>query len=185
VIAGWVCGVALLGSSGLVWRSSSAAFSATTSNTNALVTATVSFGVNNPATALFTATGLLPGSTGTGCTILTYTGTVSAAVKLYLKAADFTDGGLANYLTFQVSEGTATSSDCQNWVITGSPLYNATGMTDPSKTLTGFAAVATAGLGSWTAAPGATRAYRFDWKLQATAPLNKSASATFTWGAQT
>ena len=76
---------ALLVSALLVWQASNAAFSATTSNpgnswTAGSVTLTDDDGGTSPTTgtAMFSAAGLVPGSTGSHCIAVTSTGTVPA-----------------------------------------------------------------------------------------------------------
>ncbi|MEV0561934.1 hypothetical protein [Dactylosporangium sp. NPDC050588] len=94
-----------------VWQASFAAFSATTTDgVDSWAAGSVSFGTNAPATAMFTASGLKPGSTGTACVKITYTGSLAASVRLYLKNADLGGTGLASYLTFQVNEGTGSGA---------------------------------------------------------------------------
>src|SRR4051794_4529260 len=74
-IAGAAVPAAVLASGALVWQSSYSAFSATTSNpTNNWTAGTVALADDDSNTALFTATNLKPGSTGTKCIAVTSTG---------------------------------------------------------------------------------------------------------------
>ncbi len=79
--------VGLLLTSELVWQTSYAAFTATTSNSgNAFQTGTVSFNTNEPGTALFTTSDKLrPGATAdhVRCIRVRYTGNIAATVKVY------------------------------------------------------------------------------------------------------
>ena len=168
----------LLISALLVWQTSTAAFSATTANgSNSWAAGTVAISDDDNGSAMFSATGLKPGDTGTKCILVTYGGTLGSAVKLYGVAS----GGLAQYLDLTVEQGTGgTSSGCGSFAAE-STLYNGT--------LSGFATAAgtyASGLGSWTpGAAGATKAYRFTYSLRNdNAAQGLSASATFTWEAQ-
>src|SRR5690348_9808032 len=106
-VMGVLLGIMLTG--GVVWHGSHAAFSGTTTNgPNTWAAGSVRFGPNNPVSAAVNVTGLQPGSTGAACVALTYTGTLSAPVKLYLRDADLSGTGLGAYLTLQVQEGTGT-----------------------------------------------------------------------------
>ena len=67
--------MAVLASGGLVWQSSYSAFSATTSNpTNNWSAGTVALSDDDSNTAMFTASNLKPGATGTKCIAVTSTG---------------------------------------------------------------------------------------------------------------
>ncbi|WP_433202170.1 hypothetical protein ACQP00_31870 [Dactylosporangium sp. CS-047395] len=171
----------------LIWQASFAAFSATTNNgSNTWSTGTVSFGANSPATALFTASAVKPGSTGTACVKITYTGSLAAVVKLYLKNSDLT-GTLGQYLTLQINEGTGSASDCSDFVSAGND-FNATGLADTTKTLSTFNTASNSyatGVSSWAATTNATKTYQFKYQVQDNnAAQNSTASATFTWEAQ-
>ncbi|MGX6608208.1 hypothetical protein ACWKSP_39710 [Micromonosporaceae bacterium Da 78-11] len=179
--------VSVLVSSAVVWQVSDAAFTRTTANTWSA--GAVRFGPNQPATALFSVTGMIPGSFGTTCVQLTYTGTVNAPARLYLRTTGLTGSGLGAYLTFQVREGAGTASDCSDFVIAGIALYNTFGMRGSGLgyTLSGFSGAAHdwgSGVGDWTAAPGSTRTYRFDWQLQDFNAAQNLTAAVFTWEAQ-
>lgn len=172
--------LALLASSAVVYQASNAAFTATTANpANSWASGTVALTDNDSGAALFTASGLKPGSTGTKCMVVTYSGTLAAAVKLY--ATSYTDNGLAQYLTFSVDEGTGSAADCSDFGA-GSNLYTGT-LDGFSTTKTGYAN----GVSSWAPAgsSGATKTYRFSWTLQDNdGAQGKTSAATFTWEAQ-
>jgi hypothetical protein len=172
----------------LVWQQSHAAFVAQTATPASQWNAgTVSFGTNSPATALFAASGAKPGSSGAACVKLTYTGSAAATVRMYLVGADLTGTGLGQYLTVQLLEGSGNAADCSDFA-SAATVYNATGLTDASKTLAAFSAAAynyATGLGAWAATQNATRTYRINWLLQGNnAAQSLTANATFTWEAQ-
>lgn len=175
----WATGpAALVIASLLVWNASSSAFQATTTNgTNSWAAGTVAISDDDNGSAMFSATGLKPGDTGSKCILVTYGGTLASAVKLYGVAS----GSLAQYLDLTVEQGNGgTSSGCGSFA-PESTLYNGT--------LSGFPTAAgnyATGVGSWTpGAAGATKTYRFTYTLRNdNAAQGQSASATFTWEAQ-
>ena len=74
---------AFLLSGALVWEASYAAFTDTTSNDNNSWTAgSVTITDNDGGSALFTASGLVPGTTGARCITVTYSGTVTADIAM-------------------------------------------------------------------------------------------------------
>src|SRR5262245_56233961 len=84
LIVGAAVPMAVLASGGLVWQSSYSAFSATTSNpTNNWTAGTVALSDDDSNTAMFTASNLKPGATGTKCIAVTSTGSLASTVKLY------------------------------------------------------------------------------------------------------
>ncbi|MDX6205535.1 MAG: hypothetical protein QOF39_1592 [Frankiales bacterium] len=189
-LAKGVLPVGILASAAMVWQSSYAAFSGTTTNGgNSMTAGTVKLTDAANGTALLTATGLKPGSTGSACIKLTYGGNLAAATKLYVAAGDLTTttpSNLAPYLTLKVDEGAGTDPACSDFVATAND-YNPTNST--ALTLDGFATSATSfanGVGAWLpAANGATRNYRFIWTVQDdNAAQGLNATVTFTWEAQ-
>jgi hypothetical protein len=183
--------IGVLLSSALVWHASFASFSATTVNPgNAWTAGNVVLtdddgGGAAAGTAMFTATGLVPGSTGTRCITVTYNGNVSAPVKLY--AASPT-GTLGQYLDVTVEMGTGGSfSDCTGF--SGSFVYSATVPVASAGTLGDFTTTRIGyanGVGSWTPTGSSqSKVYRFTYTLQNNAAaMNLSAGVTFTWEAQ-
>jgi hypothetical protein len=171
--------LALLASSAVVYQASNAAFTGTTATpSNTWASGTVSLTDNDSNIALFTAAGLKPGDSGTKCMVVTYTGSLTAAVRLY--TTSYSDNGLAQYLTFTVDEGTGGDAACTGFT-PGTNLYTGTlnGFSSKSSYATGVSAWAPAG-GS-----GATKTYRFSWTLQDNdLAQNKSSAAMFTWEAQ-
>ena len=178
----------LLAAGALVWPQAHASFTSSTATATSWTAGTVQFGPNQPVSKIVDVSGLLPGSTDDACVKLTYTGTLAAPVKLYLRDADLGGTGLATYLTVQINEGTGNSSDCADFVL-GTTVYNAAGMPDTARTLAAFNTATEnygSGVGAWTASPASTtRTYQVSWQVQASgAAAGKTASATFTWEAR-
>ncbi|HYN97664.1 MAG TPA: hypothetical protein VES42_27820 [Pilimelia sp.] len=175
------CVLGMLASGTLIWHRTAAAFTATTrSQANSWLAGTVAVANNSSAAAVFTVTGLVPGSTGQKCVTVTYNGNLPATAKLYLTSVS---GALGGYLDMVIQEGTAgTNANCSDFAATSTL---ATG------TLTTVGAARTSfGTGVGTFAPtaaGQTRRYRFAYTLNAAAPdsvQGGTAAATFTWEAQ-
>lgn len=171
----------LLASGAMIWQSSQAAFTAASSSpTNTWNAGTVILDDDDNGVAMFTATNLKPGSTGSKCLAVTYTGTLTANVKLY---ATSVTGTLMPYLDLVVEEGAAgTYADCTAF---------ATAATPYTGTLTTFASSHTnyaTGVGNFNGATNpTTKVYRFTWTLKASTPdsvQGGTATATFTWEAQ-
>lgn len=176
--------VALLVSGLVIGQSSYAAFNATTSNpTNNWSTGSVALSDDDSNTALFTATNLKPGSTGTKCILVTSTGTLPSAVKLY-GTAPATTNSLNTFIDLTVEIGSgATFGSCTGFTPTAT-IHNGT--------LAAFGTAATSyatGLGTWapTGSGTETRAYKFSYTVNASAPnttQNSSASIGLTWESQ-
>ena len=186
----WAAPLVAVAVSGLVvTQSSYAAFSKTTSNpTNNWTAGTVTLSDDDDTnTAMFTATLLTPGSTGTKCIVVTSTGSLASTVKLYATGYSTTNA-LGTYLDMVIDEGTggtfATSgpTSCTGFTF---------GANDFTGTLAAFAAAKTSfasGVSSWAPAGGAqSKTFRFTYTLNAAAPIGTqsgTASIGFTWGAQ-
>ncbi len=174
--AGLWAGLVLAGFT--VWRTSSAAFSASTSNAgNSWAAGTVTIGDDDSGSALFNATGLTPGATNSRCIVVSYSGSVSAGVRLYGAGVS---GGLADYLDLVVEEGSGGSfGDCTGFTPSGS-LFTGT--------LTAFASSTdfATGLGSWSpTGPGQTRTYRFSYAVRSdNAAQGTTGAASFVWEAR-
>jgi hypothetical protein len=174
----------LLGSGALVWSGTNAAFTSTTSNgANNWTAGAVTIADDDSSTAMFNATGLVPGSTGSKCIKVTYSGNVTAAVKLYVSASS---GTLAPYVDLVVEEGTAGGntgdfSSCGSF--SGTTIYSGT-LSDMASTKTAFAS----GVGSF--APTAAtqfKVFKFTYTLNASTPdaqQSATCSATFQWESQ-
>ncbi|MFN8052559.1 MAG: hypothetical protein U0Q22_14025 [Acidimicrobiales bacterium] len=175
--------MSIVGVSAIVWQSSSAAFSATTSNAgNSWATGTVAVSDDDSAAAMFTVPSMLPGDTGSKCIKLTYTGTQNALVKLYQTAA--TGATLRPYIDVVITEGTGgTFASCTGFsststIFTGTLDAFVTGKTDY-----------TSGVGSATQmnTGATTRTYKIDWTFNAAAPnttQGQSSTVTFQWEAR-
>lgn len=181
--------VVMLVLSSLGWGTAYSAWRATTASaTNSWTTGTVSFGANSPATTMFSVTGAKPGSFDTRCVKVTYQGSLTGRVRLYVAPGGVTGTGLANHLTLQINQGTGNNGDCSDFVTTGN-VYNATGLTDTTKTIATFASASSTfatGVSGWdNVATNATRTFQFKWRLQNdNADVSKTAGVTFTWEAQ-
>jgi hypothetical protein len=175
-------GLALTLSTGLVWQASYSAYSATTANgTDNWATGTVALTDDDSGTAMFSATNLRPGSTGTKCITVTSNGTLPAAVKLYGSGAATTNA-LSTYIDLSVTMGTGGSFGSCTGYTSGGSVYTGT--------LAGFTGSSYAtGYGTWapTGSPGESRTYQFTYTVQAAAPTSTqggTASISFTWESQ-
>lgn len=168
----------LLVSGGLVWQASSAAFTASTQNgSNTWSSGQVLISDNDGGTAMWTATGLVPGSTGTNCIEVTYGGNVASAVKLY--ATPYT-GTLGQYITMEIEEGSGVSCAVPGTYtsLNPGPATLDAFVTAPHNTYG-------TGVSSWEPSATATRPYRFTYTLQDNnSAQNKSAAVTFVWEAR-
>ncbi len=181
---------AFLVASALVWQTSNAAFTATTSNpSNSWSTGRVQLtdddGGTTPSTgtALFTVSGLKPGDTGERCIVVTSQSTLTTGVRLYTSGVSSTNS-LGDHLDLVVQSGSGGSfaGGCGGF---------APSATEYTGTLTGLGTRSgyPTGVGSWSpTAPGQTRTYRFAYTLNTATPntaQSSSAQATFVWEAQT
>jgi hypothetical protein len=193
-LAAWIAIPAALVASGIVVSQASySAFSSTTVNPTSNWTAgSVALTDDDSNTALFTATNLKPGSTGTNCIAVTSTGTLASTVKLYGTAAATTNN-LASNITLSVVQGTGGGfGSCSGFtpLTAGSSLYNGT--------LAGFGTSYTNfsnGVGTWapTGTTGTqtttseTRVYQVSYSVSNAAPnttQSGTASLGLTWEAQ-
>ncbi|WP_035750306.1 hypothetical protein [Arthrobacter sp. 35W] len=184
---------ALLVSALAVSQASYSAFSATTNNAgNSWESGTLALANNASGTALFTATAIKPGDTGSKCITVSTSATVPSTLKLYA-AAGYSAGAnsLGDHINVTVSSGTlpgttTTPGDCTGF--TGSVVVPST------NTLTTFAAAKTSyatGADSFALPAGGTRTYKIDWTFTSTGspatdnPLQgNTASIGFTWESQ-
>ena len=176
VAAGLVTGAVL------VWNASDATFTATTSSgVSSWSAGSVAVADDDASTAMFALSNLIPGSTGSRCVVVTYTGSVAASVRLYATAGS-SAGTLGGYLDLVVEQGTGGS-------FTGGCGAFTPGATLYSGTLAGFAAGATsfaAGLGTFApTGSGQAAVYRFTYTLQDdNAAQGRSGALGFTWEAR-
>lgn len=179
-IAAGLAGMAMV--SGLVFQTSSAAFSGTTATgASSIAAGTVSLSDDDSGSALFSLTNLKPGDANTKCIQLTYGGSLASAIKMYGVIGGGTS--LGQYINLTVTSGTPGAfADCSTF--SGTQIY--------SGTLANFATTHTnwaSGLsdGNWTPGTnGQTRAYQFVVTLQDnnSAQGLTSTGVTFTWEAQ-
>jgi hypothetical protein len=188
-LAGWIAIPAALLASGLaIGGASYSAFSATTVNpTNNWTAGTVALSDDDANTALFTATALKPGSTGTKCIAVTSTGSLASNVELYGTGATTTNA-LSSSINLVITQGTGGTfaGGCGSFtpLATGSAVY--------SGTLAAFGSSATnyaTGVGTWTPTGSAseTRVFKFVYTVDPAAPNSTqggTAAIGFTWEAQ-
>ncbi|GGL05182.1 hypothetical protein JOE58_003195 [Curtobacterium luteum] len=187
-LAAWIAVPAALVASGVVVSTASySAFSATTVNPTSNWTAgTVALSDDDANTALFTVTGLKPGSTGTNCIAVTSTGSLPSTVKLYGTNAATTNA-LATNINLTVEQGTGGGfGSCTGFTAaaTSGTLYTGT-VGGFGSTSTNFAS----GIGTWapTGTASETRVYRFTYTVPTSAPNSiqgGTAALGFTWEAQ-
>ncbi len=187
-VAAWAAvPAALLGSAAIVGTASYSAFSASSANSGDSWSAgTVQLADDDAGTAMFSATNLKPGSTGSKCIAVTSTGSLPSAVKLYATGASTTNG-LSSYIDIAITQGTGGSSaSCTGFT----PLASDAAVY--TVTLAAFEAASTGyatGLAVWapTGATQETRVYQIAYSVQAGTPNSAqggTAAAGFTWEAQ-
>ncbi|WP_420366458.1 hypothetical protein AAEP80_06765 [Curtobacterium sp. L3-7] len=187
-LAAWIAIPAALVASGVVVSTASySAFSATTVNPTSNWTAgSVALTDDDNNTALFTATGLKPGSTGSNCITVTSTGSLASTVKLYGTNAATTNA-LASNITISIDQGTGGGfGSCTGFTpaSTSGNLY--------SGTLAAFGTASTnfaTGVGTWapTGSASESRVFRVTYTVPTSAPNSiqgGTASLGLTWEAQ-
>jgi hypothetical protein len=177
--------VGLLLSAVIIWRTSTAAFTATTTNgANSFSTGSVVLSDNDSGTALFTATNLKPGSTNSACIRVSYSGTVATTLKVYGTSPSSTNS-LDTYLNFTVEEGASSATtfpSCTGFVLQ-TTLYNGT-LAGFGTTHTSWANGATT---TWAPSSTSSRDFRVTYTLSAAAPnstQSSTAAITLVWEAQ-
>ncbi|WIB60828.1 hypothetical protein DEJ13_03065 [Curtobacterium sp. MCLR17_007] len=189
-LAAWIAiPAALVASGAVVSTASYSAFSATTVNPTSNWTAgSVALADDDNNTALFTATGLKPGSTGANCITVTSTGSLASTVKLYATNAQ-TTSALASNTAIVIEQGTGGGfGSCTGFT----PAATNGTLTPANTTLASFASGSTSfanGLGTWapTGTASESRVYRITYTVSATAPNSvqgTTASLGLTWEAQ-
>lgn len=187
-IAAWITiPAALVGSGLVVGTASYSAFSATTVNPASNWSAgSVALTDDDSNTALFNATALKPGSTGTKCIAVTSTGTLPSTVALY-GTSPSTTNALSTYINLTVTQGTGGGfGSCTGFTAqaTGSSVYTGT-LLNFGSTSTNFAS----GVGSWapTGTASETKVFQFTYTVNAAAPstvMGGTAQLGLTWEAQ-
>lgn len=167
----------------LVWQSSSAGFSAPTANSGStFLSGTVSLTDDDTGSAMFSAAGLKPGSTGQKCIAVTYGGSVASSVKVYVTSGGLTGSGLGAYLSWTIEEGAPGSfSSCSTFAASATD-YGPALLSSFASTSTNYATA----VGTWTpTAAGQSMVYRFSWTLvDDEAARSKNAQVSFTWEAR-
>lgn len=178
---------ALLASGAVVSQASYSAYSASTSNpTSNWTTGTVNLADDDTSTALFTASALKPGSTGTKCIAVTSTGSLASSVKLY-GTAPATTKALASYINLAITQGAGGSfGSCTGFTpaATNPTVYSGT-VDNLGTSSTSYAT----GLGTWTpiGSGSETQTYRIVYTVSSTAPDSTqggTAALGLTWEAQ-
>lgn len=174
--------VGMLAASAVVWQSSQAAFTGSTQNTsNSWTAGTVSLTDDDSGSAMFSAAGLVPGASASGCITVTYGGSVPAAVRLFVPS---TSGTLTSNLDLVIQEGTGGSFASCTGFVSSSTLYTGTLATAASNNNS-----YTTGWSSWQPnGASQSRTYRVTYTLNASTPDAKqgaSATAIFQWEART
>jgi hypothetical protein len=152
---------------GLVWQSSSAAFSAVTrSSGNSWSTGSVALTDDDLGVAAFTVTNVTPGQTGTKCIVVKSTASVVGEVRSYVSNLSTNGGALGDRITFKLEPGTGGSfNSCTGFVVTTAD--TATSLTAAAATRYDYAT----GGHPWTttaAVGGETRSYRGTWTFDTT-----------------
>ena len=186
-LATWIAVPAALLVSGLVVSSASySAFSATTENpASNWQTGSVILADDDSNAAMFTATKLQPGSTGSHCIKVTSTGNLASTVKLY-SASLATTKSLSSWINLTVVQGAGGSfGDCDGFVAQATNSAVFSGTVADFGTHTDFAG----GVGVWTPDGLGTdsRVYKVTYTVNASAPNSTqggSATVGFTWEAQ-
>lgn len=159
--------LAVLIAGGLVWQSSTAAFTATTRNSgNAWSTGQVTLTDDDRGVAGFTVENLIPGQTGQKCIVVTSGSNVAGEVRAYVQNLSTSAQGLENHIKLLVEKGTGGSfDDCTGFTPAPGAL--------PAQSLTTLAQVnnnyATGGA-IWATAgtPGESQSYRGTWVFDTT-----------------
>jgi hypothetical protein len=113
--------VAILLAGGMVWQSSSAAFTAVTRSAgNSWAAGSVSLTDDDKGVAAFSITNLTPGQTGSKCLLVTSTASVAGEVRSYVSNLASSGSALADRITFKLESGTGGSfNDCTGFVAAG------------------------------------------------------------------
>jgi hypothetical protein len=168
-----------------------AAFSGTTSNSGSTFSAgSVVLADNDSGASLLSLSSAKPGNSDTGCIRVTYTGTLSARLRLYAAVT----GSLAPYLNVTVTRGTDSSpsfDSCTNFTADATNYIGQGAGVIYSGTLSGFPTTYAAGIVDPTSGSPATwtnptsRSYKIAVSLANNAAAQGlSGTASFTWEAR-
>jgi hypothetical protein len=196
-----------MGASFVVYQASSAAFITTTENHgNSFSTGALALTDNDSDGAMFSISNMIPGSSGSSCITVTYTGTVnpSAPVQLYVASGDATDtpgsggGGTTSSLNWSVETATGSGifgSGASCTGLSGTTIFGNTADTaiTAGRMLSDFitkntysSGGATSVSSAWTPSTGNTKVFRFNYKLATDAPntaMGATVSLKITWEA--
>jgi hypothetical protein len=175
--------VGMFGSGLTVWVASHAAFTGSSASPgNAWAAGQVVLSDDDSNSALFTATGLKPGMTGTKCIAVTYGGTVASGdVRIY---GTNSTGTLSPYITMTIEMGSVGSfAGCGSFTASSTPVNSVAVSTIGTKTTyaTGYST-------GWSPAAGASRVFRFTYAMSASTPDSQESATcalSFTWETQT
>ncbi len=174
--------VVLMGGVMMLWQETSAVFSATTANpTNSWQAGSVALADDDSGTAMFNASGLTPGATGSNCITVTYTGTLPTVVKVYASASADASSA-AQYLDINIIEGTGGGFGSCGAFVAATTIYTGT-LATFTTTKTGYST----GVGTWAPSSPASKIYKITYTLNAATPASKQSavtSCTMQWEAQ-
>lgn len=170
---------ALVLTAALVWQSAYAGFSTGTAPVaSELSTGTLALSDSDQGLAHLSIPGLKPGEAFASCLVVTSTGSLASAVKLY-GAGRGSSQNVASYLTVRVDEGTGgENTQCTGFTPTAT-IYN--------NRLSNFPTTWASGVGTWRTAgviTGENRTYRIAITVDPAAPTttkNGSAWVIFVW----
>lgn len=177
---------ALAVSGGIVGHASYSAYSSTAANpTSNWRSGTVNISADDSQTALFSASGLKPGSTDSKCIAVTSTGSLASTVKLYGSNYANTKN-LASSINLKIEQGTGGNfGSCTGFTAqaTGGVLFNDTLAAFSNKT------DYSNGLTTWspTGSGSETKVFKITYALDPSAPDSTqggTAAVGFTWEAQ-
>jgi hypothetical protein len=182
LVIGVLGGLATLGVYGL--------FSSTTQNAgNEVTSGTVEFSDNDSGAALYNATSVRPGESVSRCIKTTYTGSLSALVRLYSPS---TPGPLAQYIDLTITQGTQASStfpSCTGFTPDATGVIFSGTLQSFEQTRNSYAnGIATVPVGKSSWSGGEALVYRVQAALQASAPDSSqgwsSGVHSFVWEAR-
>jgi len=183
--------LAMLVSGCMVYQASNAAFTASTSTGADFAAGTVQLALGSPGSVVFDASNLKPGDNEARCVNVTYSGSLTAQVRVYVSALTSSGGdyshGAADYLGFTITEGTGATAgaggDCTGFsagALLGDPLNDLGDFFEASPDYA-------TGVGSWTPTGGisSTKSYRLTYRLyDDNTGQGSAAQATLTWEAR-
>ncbi len=180
--------LSLVGTGVAVTTSSYSVFSDTTANaSDAWSTGSITLADDDSGTAMFSASGLKPGSTGAKCIAVTSTGSLPSVVKLY-GTSYATTHALGSDIDLTITQGTGGSfADCSAFtpLPSGSTVFTGSLATFAGSTSFGSGLPAS---GAWAPTGGSaeTRVYKIEYTIDPSTPNSAqggTATLGFTWEA--